>query len=86
MLYLERMRARSDVCELFAKNVSHCRECGPEARASICKELSRIERCLWVQLITFVSRYIYHDSIALDQKARMAAHILGKQKQELPAS
>ena len=58
-LYVQRMRARSDVCELFAKNVSPFAENVSLKHGVFAKNVSRIERCLWVQVITFVSRYTY---------------------------
>ena len=57
--YVQRMRARSDVCELFAKNVSPFAENVSLKHGVFAKNVSRIERCLWVQVITFVSRYRY---------------------------
>ena len=60
--YVQRMRARSDVCELFAKNVSPFAENVSLKHGVFAKNVSRIERCLWVQVITFVSRYTYASS------------------------
>ena len=58
VLYVQRLRARSDVCELFAENVSPFAENVGLKHGVFAKNVSRIERCLWVQVITFVSRYM----------------------------